>query len=290
MWEHPKFEALRQQNCFEALALWSLCHSYTNAKGNPRVTLAEAAMLLSVDQDRARLACEALVSVGLFDEADEVLLRSKGEADPFSASKQTASWLLHDWKQYRSKSQAKVEAGRKGGKKSAASRRSKVEAKPKQTSSKAQADVKQGSSPDPDPESRSRSHPDPSIPLEASASRDESDGLKLHEIEQLGFAKCNALTGVAAVEIKRLMPVFREELLDALAEPRVKNWKYLARVLEGVREVRARGAPPQGKRGSKNPLDNPLSGAYAGGTPSAWIPLPTADEIEERRLAEDQET
>lgn len=135
LWEHPKFEALREAGHRDAIALWVLALSYCGKKGNPKVTVREAAMLLCSDEAAAQSACDVLRSTGLFDDD--------------SASKQNRSNIIHDWEQYRSKDEAKSIAGRQGGVNSGKSRRSKREADTKQEPSKDEAKTKQTRTPDP---------------------------------------------------------------------------------------------------------------------------------------------
>ena len=137
-WEHDKFKALRAAREHTAGFLWVLALSYCGRKGNPTITIPEAQMLLLCSEAEAKQACEVLRSTGLLD----------GD----SASKHIASYLVHDWEQYRSKDEAKVEAGRKGGMKSGESRKKKFEAEPKQPPSTGEAEPKQTSTPDPDPD------------------------------------------------------------------------------------------------------------------------------------------
>jgi hypothetical protein len=85
----------------------------------------------------------------------------------------------------------------------------------------------------------------------ALAQIDTGGALSLAEVEQLGFPKCNQLGGSSAVAIKRLMPIYRHEIEDAL-KTKGTSWKYIAKVIESQRLEASRppapGArsPPQG--------------------------------------------
>lgn len=133
LWEHQKFEEMRLAGEYQAIALWILAVSYCGQKLNPRITPQEAAMLLCCGLADAESAMNVLASRGLLD------------TDP--ATKQTSSRLLHDWDCYRSKNEAKVRAGRKGGERKAEKAKGQVVANAKQEPSRAVADAKQTSSP-----------------------------------------------------------------------------------------------------------------------------------------------
>jgi len=172
LWEHEKFEALRESHDYRATALWFLSLSYCGQKGNARVTVREALMLLCCSEADAQDACDVLRSRGLFDDD--------------SASKQTRSYLIHDWEEYRSKDEAKALAGRKGGERSGESRRSKS----KQTRSTIEAPPhsasKQTRTPDPDPDPDSdpvTRYPIPTpIPSSASLVTTNPNGLTASEL------------------------------------------------------------------------------------------------------------
>lgn len=139
LWEHPKFEALRLAGEHRAIALWLLATSYCGQKLNPRLTIHEAMMLLCCPEADAKHACDVLRSTGLLD--------------PISASEQNPSSVIHDWEHYRSKDEAKVRAGRQGGKKSGESRRVQTKQAPSTDEAPPQADLKQTRTPDSDSDS-----------------------------------------------------------------------------------------------------------------------------------------
>jgi hypothetical protein len=226
LWEHEKFEALRFAGEHAAGFLWLLAISHCGAKLNPKITLPEAQMLLACDEATAKQACEVLRSTGLFD--------------PDSASKHTPSYLIHNWKHYRSKNEAKVLAGRKGGKKSGESRRSKGEANGKQSRSKRQAEPKQTRSPDSDPAPDSDTDSDPAPGLAEGGSDPMTQTV---QVEAAGFKRYGSLVGNGIPAIRNLLPIYREEFADAM-KSNGRSWVYVARVIESARVEKARGPGP----------------------------------------------
>lgn len=150
-WKHPKVKRLIDGGHLEALGAWVVLLSYANNQRRDTLDPWEVAMVLRRSPAEADLAI------------DPLLLREEVESGVFRAGlllrKQDGSTVINDFEKYRSKHEAKSAAGAQGGKKSGESRRSKPEAKSKQTRSKVEADPKQSRSPDPDPD------PDPQIPI-----------------------------------------------------------------------------------------------------------------------------
>jgi len=237
LWEHPKFEALRDGHAYSAIALWVLAISHAGRKQHPRITVLEAMMLLACDREDAARACESLLAVGLFDEdsASKCLPSTQSGCFEF-ASKQSRSYRIHDWDNYRSKDEARASAGRKGGKKSAESRRRKIEAKSKQSPSKREANAKHPPSPDPDPDPV----PDP-VPDPDTVSSSLSDLVSMTQVEQR-FDSWGWSTYMSPQVIKRisgLLPVSgsdAEHARGVTAERGVVSKPgYWAGTIEGMR-------------------------------------------------------
>lgn len=235
LWEHPKFEALRESGSHAAASLWLFAISYCGRKQTPRVTIREAAMLLCADEATAQSACD--------------VLRSNGLLDDDSASKQNRSYLIHDWEHYRSKDEAKAAAGRQGGKKSGESRRSKREAEPKQNGSAAQADTKQTRTPDPVPVPEPDPGPDP---LTADVITDKAalgNELRKHGV---------TLVIGAEEGFGKYLPCQRKLVAEAVSETIARIGKpksgYVLSVLESARERAATkpAVPPKTPEPSKN--------------------------------------
>lgn len=232
-WCHEKTEALREANEYAALALWGLVISFTGQKRRSRITVGEAAMLLCCASDCAEAACEALAKQNLFErDSASSLLRKQ--------------YVVHDWKEYRSKSEAKANAGRQGGVKSGESRRSNVEANPKQTDTVA---LKQTRSPEPEPEPVldryiGPTQNEPTGPPNSTTPRPD-EMLIVARLEQLGYSRYGPLGGLSLRTVRELCPVTGQEFLDAQATPGT-SWNYFAKVVRSIRE-----RPPPQPGGSK---------------------------------------
>jgi len=239
LWEHPKFEAMRLAGERDAIALWALAISYCGKKQNPRITTHEAMMLLCCSEADAKQTLD--------------VLRSRGLADTDSASEQSSSILIHDWEQYRSKDEAKVIAGRKGGRRSAESRQLKTQANHKQERSKGQADAKQRSSPGTVPGTVPGTDPDPD-PGTVSTSTERSENPNL---EAFAEEAANAGITVSCLSsderewFSQLYPVKRHELdhaVECAKRSKPDRPSYLLGVIEKerkrVEERKLRPKPP----------------------------------------------
>jgi len=73
----------------------------------------------------------------------------------------------------------------------------------------------------------------------------------LDEVCQAGFPNFGMLVGKAAATLMRLLPISSEEFALGLDASRGKSWPYFAKVLESIREERAK-PPPQKSQTAKS--------------------------------------
>lgn len=235
MWHHEKFEPLREQGAYDAIALFALAISYTGQKMNPRLTLKEAAMLLCCDEAKAQGACVLLRTHGLLDDAPCL---------GFASDKTPTSWIVHDWINYRSKNEARAYAGRKGGKKSGESRRERVEAKPEANDAAGfEATSKQNRSPGPDPEPVPDPGPDDKTEPVVASRPEQSATTLTKALEAAGLA-----LEITPTDRKRWWnlyqadPVTNEELSYAIGRALEKKPSTPGRFVLGVIEGQRRDA------------------------------------------------
>jgi hypothetical protein len=259
LWEHEKFEALRYMHEHTAGFLWLLAISHCGAKLNPRITVPEARMLLDCSEAEAKSACEVLRSTGLFC------------LD--SASEHVSSYLIHDWKQYRSKDEAKVRAGRKGGKKSAALRAKASEANSKQDRSKGQAELKQ--SPSPDTDTDTDTIPVTDTDTGGGNNKPWRSGNPISSLLELETAMSlwsfgTSLSSSEIIKAKKIInagAIPPHEIDQALSATRKKKRKrpiaYFLGVIDGVRED-ARSS------GAEGPGAPPTTGQYGDQSGDDW--------------------
>lgn len=107
--------------------------------------------------------------------------------------------------------------------------------------------------------------PNPPAPAPAPAQLHERDSaLGLAKIEQVGYPRCGSLTGPGAAAIRKLGNVTEAEVTDALRDPKVRHWVYMARVIESMRIEAARPPSEPGEqraRAGPRPSSSPFARA-----------------------------
>jgi hypothetical protein len=286
-WDHPKTVALidKGDDGLAAIGAFWVMNAYCRGRRRGSFSIWEAAGALRrpVDEIESLLAPLLVAPEGF--ERGVLLLKQTSSRGP--------TYEINSFDEYRSKNEAKVNAGSQGGKKSAEKRKHQGQAESKQagssSSSSTQAGEQQASSPDlpisrsPDPRSPDPRSPDPRSPgsrspdpsaSEAGAEQAEGEGEQVTKADQVIQAVFDARIGLSKPgnELERrilaALPFPLERLTAAIESTRGAdrpNWTYLIRCIENP-------TPPRKKRSSAYEAMKRGGDAFVAGTDDtlAW--------------------